>query len=76
MPLPAGDVPTFTHWRVDILAENTSDLSVERFKLQFQSKLPQMCFDECMKNCTQDNANKCFGKVHHSEFQKHDQEMN
>ena len=67
MPLPTGDVPTFTHWRVDILAENTTDLSVERFLLKFQGKLPQMCRDECMKNCTQDSQNKCYGKVHHSE---------
>ena len=69
MPLPPeeADRPTFKHWFVNIMAENTSDLSHERDRLDFEKDLPTRCFDECMKNCTSGGLSKCFGKVYHSE---------
>ena len=56
-PLPLGEEPRYQHWRLSIIADKDK-----------YSEFQRLCLQECMKNCTNNHTQKCFGKAHHSKI--------
>ena len=57
LPLPVEEEPRYQHWRMIIIADKDK-----------YSEFQRLCLQECMKNCTNNHTQKCFGKAHHSKI--------
>ena len=59
LSLPAGEEPTYQHWKVDVQVSN------QLGTLDY----PKVCLEECKKNCSATvGENKCFGKTYISKY--------